>query len=173
MIKTAESCEPAMAIVNKAKEMEYISGPLPVVPELVEHEKLLFSVVAKLMREHVRNKMNEELDSQEIYLLFLFIYAKAGETAWHWHAGDDFTVRPQGIFSEKIPFDVNKEMLEYFNGLSVPMDLFDAFQQWRANNQDYCAKNGVHPALPLLDALKWMYRISLGLGLEFLGYEEE
>jgi hypothetical protein len=164
---------PAKNIVEKANAKGYISGPISVIPELMENEKLLFAAIAKIMREYVEKKERCELEDQEVYSLFLFIYAKAGETAWHWHRGDKFVIRLHGIFSNQTPFDADKEMLEHFNGMQVPYDMFEAFQEWRRNNPDYFEKNSVHPALPLLEALKWTYRISIGLGLDFLGYDKE
>jgi hypothetical protein len=163
----------AKALIEKANQKEYISGPMPVIPELVENEKLLFSAIAKLMREYTEKKERCELDDQEIYSLFLFIYAKAGETVWHWHKGDKFSIKLHGIFSNQVPFDADKSMLEHYNSMPVPLDMFEAFQEWRRTNPDYFEKTSVHPALPLLDALKWTYRISIGLGIDFLGYDGE
>lgn len=162
---------PAKALVDKAREKGFIKGSLTVVPELVENEKLLFSFIAKSIREKVDEKDEEELEMQEICNLFTFVYAKGGETAFNWHNGADFTISPRGIFDQAVPFAANREMIEYFNGKTLPEDMFQVFHKWHEGNPSFCVDNAAHPILPLLDALKWTYRIALGMGLEYLGYK--
>jgi len=160
---------PARAIVEKAREKGFIKGKLTVVPELLDGEKLLFSFIAKSIRERVDSKDSEELEMQEICNLFTFVYAKGGETAFNWYNNLDFTVSPRGIFERAVPFGASSDMIEYYNGKKLPEEMFEAFQRWHGSCPSFCSDNGVHPVIPLLEALKWTYRISLGMGLEYLG----
>ena len=162
---------PAKALVDKAREKGFIKGSLTVVPALVENEKLLFAFIAKSIREQVDSKDEEELEMQEVSNLFTFAYAKGGETAFNWHNGSDFSISPRGIFEQAVPFAASREMIEYFNGKTLPEDMFQVFHLWHERNPAYCAENAAHPLLPLLEALKWTYRIALGMGLEYLGYK--
>ena len=120
---------PAKALVDKAREKGFIKGSLTVVPELVENEKLLFSFIAKSIREKVDEKDEEELEMQEICNLFTFVYAKGGETAFNWHNGADFSISPRGIFDQAVPFAANREMIEYFNGKTLVEYLEHVFRQ--------------------------------------------
>lgn len=165
-----EPSGPAKALVSKACEKGFIKGKLTVVPELVENEKLLFTFIAKSIKEQVDSREEEELDMQEISNLFTFVYAKGGETAFNWHNGGEFTINPGGIFEQDVPFAASREMIEYFNERTLPDDMFGAFHDWHEHNPAFCAENAAHPLLPLLDALRWTYRIALGMGLEYLGY---
>ncbi|OGV37911.1 MAG: hypothetical protein A2020_10065 [Lentisphaerae bacterium GWF2_45_14] len=166
-----ELCGPSKAIVGKARKKGFVKGKLTVVPELLEGETLLFTFVAKAIRERVDSKDHEELDMQEICNLFTFIYAKGGEAAFNWHSGNDFTISPRGIFDQAVPFSASPDMIEYYNAKKLPEEMFEAFHHWVINEPSFCIENAVHPLIPLLDALKWTYRISLGMGLEYLGYK--
>lgn len=168
MIKKSDSYEPAEVIVKKAKEQGFIQGPLSVVPELADGEKLLISFLAKSIKEYTSGREKEELDMQEIYNLFVFVYAKGGESACNWQKGEEFSISPQGIFKSEVPFNVPREMIEYYSSEKVPEELFEAFQGWHKDYPDYCAENNIHPVIPLLEALKWVYRISTGMGLDYL-----
>lgn len=160
----------AKNIINIAKENRYITGPLTVAEELSETEKPLLSMIATETRKHVENKMDKSLDYEEIASMFLFVYAKAIETAYHWHNGTTYVPLESGLFGGEVPLTVDSEMQQHFHKLTVPTDLFIGFQLWNEANSDYCSIHGTHPIVPILEGLKWTYRISLSLAMEYLGY---
>ena len=163
---------PAHYIIEAAKRNEFISGKLPVVPELTDIEKPFLSMIAGEIRLHVESKGAASLELDEIRGLFHYVVAKGCEVVYHWHCGETFTPDADGMF-DGVPFmDVDSEMVEHFAGMGLPEGLFQAFEDWTRAYPDYCAENGAHPIIPLLEALKWTYRITLGLGTDFFGYDD-
>ncbi len=163
--------EIAQSIVNIAKEKRYITGPLSMAPELAESEKPLLSMILTETRKHVESKPEQHLEFDEINSMFLYVYAKAIETVYNWHEGSDYLPTEDGLFGGKVPFLASEAMQKHFQKLPLAEDLFGAFQNWTDENSDYCEVHGTHPILPIIEALKWTYRISMSLSLQFLGYE--
>lgn len=169
MIKEVEDKGPGPAenIVGVAKEKGYIKGALAVLPEILENEKLFLAFTAKAIGEYVKSREREELETREIYNLFIFVYAKAAETVSDWKMGNRFSVRPAGMFSEKVPFEVIPELGEFYKEQNAVDDFFKAFEDWLIRRPGE-SRREYHPLLPLLEAVKWIYRIATGMGLDFL-----
>jgi len=164
--------EIAQNIIEIAKDKRYITGALTMSEELADSEKPVLSMILTETRKHVENKIEKSLEYEEIASMFLFVYAKAIETAYHWHTESEYVPLEMGLFGGEVPLNVAPEMQEYFQKLPVAMDLFEGFQIWNSDNSDYCALHGTHPIMPIVEGLKWTYRISLSMALEFLGYGE-
>lgn len=161
--------EIAAYIVEIARERNYITDSLAVAPELIDHERSFFSALAAKIRHHVDHKGSQQLTEQEIYELFTLVYAKSCELAYHWRVNKKL-LEPnvEDAFKDRIACHLEASMLDYFNSLTVPADFCAAFNAWTMRNPDYCQENNVHPILPLLEALKWTYRISLSLAFDYL-----
>lgn len=162
----------AKNIINIAKENRYITGPLTISEELADSEKPLLSMIATETRKHVENKIENSLDYEEIASMFLFVYAKAIETVYHWHKGSSYVPLETGLFGGEVPLTVSTAMQQHFQKLTVPTDLFTGFQLWNEANPDYCSIHDTHPIVPIVEALKWTYRISISLAMEYMGYGE-
>lgn len=164
--------EIAQSIVAIAKEKRYITGPLSMSEELAESEKPLLSMILTETRKHVENKPEQELESEEIAGMFLFVYAKAIETAYHWHIEKEYVPLEIGVFGGGVTLNVSPAMQKHFDKLLVATDFYDAFQNWCDANPDYCLVHGSHPVLPIVEALKWTYRITMSMAVNYLGYAE-
>ena len=163
--------EIAQNIINIAKDKGYITGPMTMSEELADSEKPLLSMILTEMRKHVENKIEPNLDYEEIASMFLFVYAKAIETVYNWHKGTSYLPLEAGLFGGEVPLTVDPKMQQHFQKMTVATDLFTGFQLWNEANSDYCQLHGTHPIMPVVEGLKWTYRISMSLSMDFLGYD--
>lgn len=163
--KSEKFIDVAYALVNAAKEQGYIVGQINVIEALAEPEKALFVKIAAAVMQYVENKPSRALGQDDILSLFIFVFAKAGEMVFKWHHGDKnfANVSLDGIFMGQVPMSADEQMLEYFAKLKFAEDMAIAFSAWNEANPDYCEKNAVHPLLPLLEALKWTWRITVDI----------
>lgn len=161
--------EIAAFIVGIAKEKGYISNSLAVAPELVDNEKTFLSWLTVQIRDYVNAKKTEQLEEQEILQLFNFVYAKGCQTAYQWQQNGELpNFEGEAVFDNRIACHIDGEMFEYFNSIPLAVEFSAAFQEWTSHNPDYYQKHGVHPVLPLLECLKWTYRITLSLAFDYL-----
>ena len=169
-VKSEKFIEVAYALVNAAKEKGYLAGPVTVIEDLAEPEKALFVRIAASIIQYAENKPSGELSQDDILSLFIFVYAKAGEMVFKWRHGDKnyANVSLDGIFTGQVAISADEKMLEYFSELKFAEDMAIAFSVWNENNPDYCEENSVHPLLPLLEALKWTWRITVDIAAKHL-----
>ncbi len=160
----------AYALVNAAREKGYLAGQVTVIEDLAEPEKGLFVRIAAAVIQYAENKPSGELSQDDILSLFIFVYAKSGEMVFKWRHGDrNFAnVSLDGIFVGNVAMSANEKMLEYFSKLKLAEDMASAFSAWNKDNPGYCEENSVHPLLPLLEALKWTWRITVDIAAKYL-----
>lgn len=160
----------AYVLINAAKEKGYIKGPVTVIEDLAEPEKALFVKMAAAIMQFAENKPSRELGQDDVLSLFIFVYAKAGEMVFKWRHGDKTfaNVSLDGMFMGQVPMSADGEMLEYFSKLKLAEDMAVAFSAWTEENPDYFEANAVHPLLPLLEALKWTWRITVDIAAKHL-----
>lgn len=165
--------EIARVIVDKAREHGFLGSSIVTAAELAQTEKRLLSVLAVAVRERLEMKKRQQLDYDEINALFTFVYAKACEVGYQWYMNSAIPeLSIDGLFTAQVPCRATPGMFEYFNSRDLPGEMTEAFREWVEANPDYCAELAVHPILPLLEALKWTYRISLSMALDYLETEE-
>jgi hypothetical protein len=171
--KSEKFIDVAYALVNAAREKGYLAGAVTVIEDLAEPEKALFVRIAAAVMQYAENKPSGELSQDDILSLFIFVYAKAGETVFKWRHGDKkFADVPlDGIFAGQSPMSADEKMLAYFSKLKLAEDMAIAFSAWNEDNPDYCEGNSVHPLLPLLEALKWNWRIAVDIAAKHLSIQ--
>ncbi len=168
--KSEKFIDVAYALVNAARTKGYLAGPVTVIEDLAEPEKALFVRIAAAVIQYAENKPDGELSQDDILSLFIFVYAKAGEMVFKWHHGDKnfANVSLDGIFVGQVAMSANEKMLAYFSELKLAEDMAVAFSAWNQDNPDYCEKNSVHPLLPLLEGLKWTWRLTVDIAAKHL-----
>jgi hypothetical protein len=158
----------AEVMIARAREDAYVTGPLAVIEELADWEKNIFLFMFKEVEKYLSYKKERILSADEIVSLFTYIFAKAGEAVTTWYNGQEFTFDAHGMFDGKVPMYNDERLLQYFKTVNLPADLADAFGKWNSQNADLCAKNNIDPILPLFEALKWTWRITVNHTIEYL-----
>ncbi|MBN2641532.1 MAG: hypothetical protein JXR78_07765 [Victivallales bacterium] len=165
--------EIASHMVEHARNNGFISNTLAIVPELAETEKQLFIAISGRIKEFSSIRKDQSLNQDEMLSLFIFVYAKAAESVSCYLRKARFEYNLQGMFDGKIPLTVEENLIDYMKTVKLGESMYSAFIDWVADNPGFCADNGVHPVLPLLEALKWTFRIGGGLVIEFFEHEAE
>ena len=171
MTKNSEKfVDVAHVLINAARNKGYINGPVTVIEELAEPEKALFVRMAAAVIQYAESKPSRELCQDDVLSLFIFVYAKAGEMVCKWRHDDKTfaAVSLDGMFLGQVPMSADGEMLEYFSSLKLAEDMAIAFSAWCGDNPDYSETNAVHPLLPLMEALKWTWRITVDVAARHL-----
>ena len=157
----------ALAVVNAARRTGVLAGPLATAPALADSEKDLFLKMFRALADR-RAKGTDRLDSDEISSLFTFVFARAAEAVTNMVNGrpDDFSML--GMFDGKVPIYADDRITGSFKMSQWPTDAARAYWQWYEAEGGAVARSGVDPALPLFEALKWMFRVSCHLAIEKL-----
>ncbi len=158
----------ASAMIARAKTDGYLDGPLIVIEQLADWEKDIFVFMFKEVEKYLSYKKERVLSADEIVSMFTYIFAKAGEAVTTWYNDQKFTFDAHGIFDGKIPMYNDEKLLQYFKTVTLASDMADAFGQWSSENAKLCSQNDIDPVLPLFEALKWTWRISINLTIDYL-----
>lgn len=159
--------EVAAVVVKAAREKGYIHGPLATVPELAEIEKKLFVMIAGKINEHTSSKDSAALEQDEMHSLFIYVMAKAAEAVSCYLRHEDFEPEHYGMFDGKVPVTVEGDLIGEMKKMHLADDMYEAFVEWNGANPDFCARQNIHPVLPLLEALKWTFRLAENLVIEY------
>ena len=162
------SSQIAKAMIARAEDEGYLNGPLIVIEKLADWEKDIFVFMFKEVEKYLSYKKERLLSAEEIVSMFTYIFAKAGEAVTTWYNDQEFTYDAHGMFDGKIPMYNDEKLLQYFKTVNLAADMADAFGYWSSENAGLCEKNNVDPVLPLFEALKWTWRISINLTIEYL-----
>ena len=157
----------AQCIINAARQRQYLNGQLAVIPELAELEKNLFVMMSGRIGEYSSIRKTPALDQDEIHSLFVFVQAKAAEAVSCWRCNQEFNMDSRGMFDGNVPLQVDPELIKSLKRLPLADDMYDAFANWSADNPDFCTEHNLHPVLPLLEALKWTFRVGAGMCIEY------
>lgn len=163
--------EIAGAIIEEARNKGYLNGPVSVIPELAESEKLFFIFMLEEVRKHLAGNKTPELSADEIISMFTYVFARAGEAVSCWTTGQKMEFEKHGMFDGKIPMYSDEKLMQYFKQTTFPGDMTNAFFRWNEENSDFCGDNEIDPILPLFEALKWTWRLTVNFTIEYL--EEE
>ncbi len=167
MSNQEKSAEVAAVIVSESKRRGYIDGSLPVIAELADIEKQLFMQMAAKIKEYSSVRPEDSLNQDEVLSLFIFVYAKAAEAVSSYLRKAEFEYKFGGMFDGRVPLEVEENLIEYMKNVKFGDDMYSAFADWTADNPEFCTEHGIHPVLPLLEALKWSFRIASGLVIRF------
>ena len=162
------SSQIARVIIARAESDGYLKGPLIVIEQLADWEKDVFVFMFKEVEKYLSYKKERVLSADEIVSMFTYVFAKAGEAVTTWYNDQEFTFDAHGMFDCKIPMYNDEKLLQHFKSVNLASDMADAFGQWSSENADFCNKNDIDPVLPLFEALKWTWRISINLTIDYL-----
>jgi hypothetical protein len=163
-----KSKEIAEVMIARAKADGYLNGPLVVIDQLAEWEKEIFVFMFKEVEKYLSYKKERVLSADEIVSLFTYIFAKSGEAVTTWYNGQEFTFDAHGMFDCKVPMYNDEKLLQYFKSVNLAVDMADAFGKWNSENADFADKNAIDPILPLFEALKWTWRVSINVTIDYL-----
>ncbi len=162
------SKEIAQIMIERAKADGYLNGPLIVIEQLAEWEKKIFVFMFKEVEKYLSCKKERVLSADEIISLFTYVFAKSGEAVTTWYNNQEFTFDAHGMFDCKVPMYNDDKLLQYFKTVDLAAGMADAFGQWSSENADFCTKNNIDPILPLFEALKWTWRVTVNLTIDYL-----
>ena len=162
------SSQVAGAMIARAEADGYLKGPLVVIEQLADWEKDIFVFMFKEVEKYLSYKKERVLSPEEVVSMFTYVFAKAGEAVTTWYNDQEFTFDGHGMFDGKIPIYNDEKLLQYFKTVNLAADMADAFGQWDSENRGICGKNNIDPILPLFEALKWTWRISVNFTIEYL-----
>ena len=162
------SSQVARAMIARAQNDGYLTGPLVVIEQLADWEKDLFVFMFKEVEKFLSYRKERVLSADEIVSMFTYVFAKAGEAVTTWYNDQKFTFDAHGMFDSKVPMYNDDKLLQYFKSISLASDMADAFGQWSSANADFSKKNGIDPILPLFEALKWTWRITVNVTIDYL-----
>ena len=157
----------AEVIISTAQENEFLRDSLGFVPEIFESEKMLITTISSKMREYTEMKGSEELSEDDLLSMFSFVYAKGAEVVSKWRCNQEFDFNVKGLFSGSHELYADGDLLRVMKSIPVAETLFTAFSEWYNDNPTFCAENDVHPIMPILEALRWTYRVSVNMAIEF------
>jgi hypothetical protein len=158
----------AEVMIARAQEDGYLDGPLVVIEKLADWEKDLFIFMFKEVEKYLSYKKERVLSADEVVSMFTYVFAKAGEAVTVWYNDQDFTYDAHGIFDSKVPMYNDDKLLQYFKTINLAADMADAFGHWSNENADLCVKNNIDPILPLFEALKWTWRVTINITIDYL-----
>ena len=155
----------ARRIIETAKKLDLLNGPLNVAPELAEREKTLFLAMLNAMADR-RRKHGDELSADEVCSLFTFVFAKAAEAVTDMCNRQTGKVELAGMFDGQIPIYADDGITAEFKSSPFPAQCAQDYLQWV--NDDAPHLVGCDKTLLLFEALKWCFRISCHLAVEIV-----
>ena len=162
------STEIARVMIDRARDDEYLKGSLVVIEELADWEKDLFIFMFKEVEKYLSYKKERVLSADEVVSMFTYVFAKAGEAVTTWYNSQEFSYEAHGMFDSKVPMYNDDKLLQYFKTVNLAADMADAFGRWANENAELCEKKNVDPLLPLFEALKWTWRITVNVTIDYL-----
>jgi len=157
----------ARALIEAARRHKFLPEVMPVAPELSECEKALMLLLAGKIKEFSSLRAEASLDQDEIQSLFTYVYARSAEAVISWLGNSPFMPNPEGMFSGNTPFQAEEDLIKLLKARHLADCMYAAFADWCDRNPDFCSSNGIHPVLPLLEALKWTFRFGTAIVIEF------
>ena len=165
--QNAKYFEIAEALIAVAQDNNFIGEKFNLVPEIYESEKDFIKSISAKTAEYAEMKGSAELSPDDLLSMFSFTFAKAGEIASSWRCGQEFNFDAKGLFTGMHELYADEELLKIMKRLPLAESMFNAFSEWVEDNPDFCAENDIHPLLPVLEALRWTFRIGVTLALDF------
>ena len=147
----------ARCIIETARELELLDGPLTVAPELAEREKALFLAMFSAFEEH-RKTHGEQLTEDEVASLFTYVFAKAAEAVTDLYNHQTGKVDFSGMFGGPVPVYADDRITAEFKESRFPATCARNYLQWVTDDGPYLAE--CDRTLLLFEALKWCFRLS-------------
>jgi hypothetical protein len=147
----------ARCIIDTAKSLELLNGPITVSPRLADAEKMLFIKMLKNMEEH-RKTHGDTLHPDEISALFTFVFAKAAESVTNMFNNKEDAFELTGMFDGRVPIYADDSITAEFKSSPFPFNCAENYLQWVENDAPHLVNCDM--LLLLFEALKWCFRLS-------------
>ena len=151
----------AAAVIDTARRMKLLDGPVRTAPELAEMEKFLFVSLFDAVRRR-DNTADHPLAADEISAMFTFVFIRAAEAVTIFLSGQGhFEFDDSGLFGGPVPYYADDKIGAKFKDFNAfPSECAVAFLALsRKLSPD------AEPILPLFEAMKWCFRLGCHLGL--------
>lgn len=152
----------ASAMFARATDSGLISGALGVIPELSDLEKKFFIV---LMAEIHKDEL-QEFSQDEVVHLFNFVTAKACETVSCWNSEQDIDFGFEDMLESEVALCGDGDIIEEVRRSEISRIMAETFFDYLDGCQ---LPPDIDPMLPLMEALKWNWRITISMALDILG----
>jgi hypothetical protein len=153
----------AAAMIGAAKSSGLLGRTLGIVPDLSELERKFFIVlIAELSREEL-----DTLDQDEISCLFNFVTAKACETVSCWNNDQAVDFGFEDILNPEAALTGDGDVIAEIRSSEISRIMCEAFFTWMAEQAPDNPESD--PMLPLMEALKWNWRVTINVALDILG----
>lgn len=163
----------ARAMIEAARKHKFMPETLPVAPELAEMEKNLLVLLAGKIKEYSSLRDEAALDHEELQSLFTYVYARSAEAVGAWLGGNPFLPSSEGMFNCRTPFQAEEKLIELLKSRHLAECMYVTFCDWCERNPTFCAQHGIHPVLPLLEALKWTFRFGTAIVITFFEQKQQ
>ena len=153
----------AAVMVEAARSSGLLGKTLAIVPDLSELERKFFIVlIAELSKEELR-----ELDQDQISCLFNFVTARACEAVSCWNNGQAVDFGFEDFLHPEVSLIGDEHVIAEIRSGEISRIMCEAFFTWLSEQApDNPAGD---PMLPLMEALKWNWRITINVALDILG----
>ena len=151
----------AAAVIDTARRMKILDGPIRTAPELAEMEKFLFVSLFDALRQR-DNTADHPLSADEISAMFTFVFCRAAEAVTIFRSGQGhFEFDAAGLFGGPVPYYADEKIGAKFKEFNAfPSESAVAFLQLARK-----LPPRPDPRLPLFEALKGCFRLGCHLGL--------
>jgi len=151
----------AASVIDTAKRLNLIDGPIHTAPELAEMEKFLFVSLFDAVRRR-DNTADHPLAADEISAMFTFVFIRAAEAVTIFLSGQGhFEFDDTGLFGGPVPYYADEKIGAKFKEFNnFPSECAVAFLELSRQLSD-----DPEPILTLFEAMKWCFRLGCHLGL--------
>ena len=151
----------AAAVIDTAKRMRILDGPIRTAPELAEMEKFLFVSLVDAVRRR-GSGTGDPLAADEVSAMFTFVFVRAAEAVTIFKSGNGhFEFDDNGLFGGPAPFYADEKIgAEFKEFKAFPSECAVAFLKLSRE-----LPPGSEPILILFEAMKWCFRLGCHLGL--------
>ena len=146
----------ARCVVETARDLGLLDGPMAVSKELAEAEKSLFVQMFQAVDRHLQQR-GDTLTPDEVASLFTFVFAKAAEAVTDMFNHKEHVFDLTGMFDGRIPLYADDAVTAEFKTSEFPSRCAADYLDFTEKEAE--ALRGCPPWLLLFEALKWCFRI--------------
>ena len=152
----------AAAVIETARKMKILDGPIRTAPELAEMEKFLFVSLFDAVRRR-EGGLGNGLEPDEISAMFTFVFLRAAEAVTIFRSGEGhFEFDAAGLFGGPTPYYADEKIGAVFKAHhDFPSECAVSFLKLARG----LPAGGPEPLLTLFEAMKWCFRLGCHLGL--------
>ena len=160
MFSTSEAAQKAArSVVLAAQQADLLPSTIAIAPELAEAEKQLLTQMLGELRHHAAFSLDE------ISSLFTFVTAKAAEAATDFLNGKEIKFELAGMLDGKAPIYAAEHLTGHLKTIDFGRICAQGYIDWFESGDKL---DHYDPRLLLFEALKWTFRLTCALSVDFL-----